>query len=210
MELKKLFKKKKATQPAVAEPPRLVRRRENRHSTIRAGRTIGEKREKLETANERAALHKKAKQAKTRRIVFTIIGFIGLIVLLVLLFKNFSLPQNQPTSEDEPETYNPTISIVDEGNTGAISGRMKSYVGRAERDLRELGYIPVKAVIPAGAIREVDFYLENPNIYVKMVLDRETSVSVEDADRVIRHLSANGIEGYTYIDVRIEGKAYWK
>ena len=44
-----------------------------------------------------------------------------------------------------------------------------------------------------------------------MTIDRGTAVSVEDADRMLRYLKTIGqIENYTYIDVRIEGKAYWK
>ena len=35
--------------------PELVKRRANRNSTIRSGRTIGEARERLETKNERVA-----------------------------------------------------------------------------------------------------------------------------------------------------------
>ena len=38
----------------------------------------------------------------------------------------------------------------------------------------------------------------------------DTAVSVEDADRVIRYLASIGAGSFSYIDVRIEGKAYWK
>ena len=41
--------------------PELVKRRMHRKSTIVSGRTIGEKRERLETKNERAAARKKHK-----------------------------------------------------------------------------------------------------------------------------------------------------
>ena len=46
-------------------PPTLARRSANRHSTIKAGRTIGEQREKLETANERELARQKDKRART-------------------------------------------------------------------------------------------------------------------------------------------------
>ena len=46
------------------QPPKLVRRREHKKSTMRLGRTIGETREKLETSNERALARKKDKQKK--------------------------------------------------------------------------------------------------------------------------------------------------
>ena len=41
-------------------------------------------------------------------------------------------------------------------------------------------------------------------------IDRDSAISVEDADRMLRYLSGEGISDFTYIDVRIDGKAYWK
>ena len=209
MDILKFFKskKKKSSGP---KPPELASRRENRRSSLVTGRTIGEKREKLETANERAAARKKAKKAKITRIIITTFGFLVLIGVLIMLFRAFTISSNTEADVALSESFTPTIPIEDEASGANLSNRMKSYIGRAEKDLRDLGYTPVKAVIPASAIREVDIYLEDPNIFVKMVLDRETSVSAEDADRVVRHLSGAGVEDYTYIDVRVEGKAYWK
>ena len=66
------------------------------------------------------------------------------------------------------------------------------------------------AIIPSGSIREIDFYLDGYSGYIKTIIDRGAGVSVEDADRMIRYLSEIGVGEFTYIDVRIEGKAYWK
>ena len=194
--------------------PKLVNRRDNRKSTFRMGRTIGEKREKLETANERAAARKKDKQKKATRIALTVIGFLILIIILIILA--IVLISNNKVDDAEvqgvvAENYQPTIEIIDEDNAnGQFTSRMKSYIGQAEKDFKDLNYIPVKAVIPSAAIREVDFYLEGKPGFIKMVVDRETAVSVEDADRMIRYLEGTGVGEYEYIDVRIEGKAYWK
>ena len=87
---------------------------------------------------------------------------------------------------------------------------MKEYIGQAEVDFRELGYQPIKAVIPVGSIREVDFYLDGYTGFIKMIIDRGTGVSVEDADRMIKYLADIDVSDFSYIDVRIEGKAYWK
>ena len=54
------------------------------------------------------------------------------------------------------------------------------------------------------------FRFRNVLGYVKFTLDRDSAVSVEDADRMYRYLSGAGIAEYTYIDVRLPGKAYWK
>lgn len=199
------------------EEPKLAKRRSNKKSTIVSGRTIGEKRERLETRNERAAARKKDKKRATRRVIFTILGFLGLIGILVFLAAYF-LKDNGPApiadlvTEPIPE-YHPTIEIVDEDSSaaeGKITSRMEAFIGQAERDFKDLHYTPIKAVIPTGSIREVDFYLENHPGFIKMTIDRGSAVSVEDADRLIRYLAGQGIADYQYLDVRLPGKAFWK
>lgn len=180
------------------------------------GRTIGEKRERLETKNERAAARKKDKQKNARRIIFVTLGFVVLIIILIVLAVNFfGANSDEPIapSEDANITYEPTIEIIDEDASatgGKITGRMSQYIGQAESDFKELGYTPIKAVLPTGAIREVDFYLEGYNGFIKLIIDRPTAVSVEDADRMLRYLAGQGITEFQYIDVRVEGKAFWQ
>ncbi|MDO4508168.1 MAG: hypothetical protein Q4B65_02170 [Candidatus Saccharibacteria bacterium] len=205
------MKKKQKIETEELKTPKPARRSMNKKSTMRSGRTIGEKRERLETASERAAIHKKNQKRKKFRFSFTVLGFA--VVTLLIIFAVLPLLNNR--EEDEPYTptivvpYAPTIEVIDEDN-GGITSRMKEYIGQAEADFRELGYMPVKAVIPTGSIREIDFYLDGYTGHIKLTLDRGTAVSVEDADRTIRHLAGNGINDFQYIDVRIEGKAYWK
>ena len=206
---------------APAEPstkaPELARRRANRNSTMRSGRTIGEARERLETANERAAARKKDKKKATRRIIFTIFGFLVLIAVLVYLAIAFfsedsELPLINNSAEPQP-TYEPTIEIVDQDATatsGKITSRMNTFIGQAESSFRELGYKPIRAVIPSGAIREVDFYLDGYTGFIKMTIDRGSAVSVEDADRLIRYLAGQGTNDFTYLDVRLDKYAYWR
>lgn len=200
--------------------PKLANRSENRKSTIYSGRTIGEQREQLETASERIALHEKTKRQKIRRIVLASI-FIVFIFAFCVWVITYLAPLsddgengNSSTSTTIIVPYTPTIEVIDEDATatgGHLTSRMKEYIGQAEADLRELGYTPTKAVIPTGAIREVDFYLDGYTGYIKMTIDRGTGVSAEDADRMIRFLASDrGLNDFEYIDVRIDGKAYWK
>ena len=185
-------------------------------SRIVSGRTIGEKRERLETRNERAAARKKDKKKAARRVIFTILGFLVLIGILVFLAAHF-LKDNEPTiisptTEPTPE-YHPTIELIDEDSSaaeGKITSRMESYIGKLERDFKDLGYTPTKAVIPTGSIREVDFYLEGHPGFVKTTIDRDSAVTAEDADRLIRYLTGQGITDYQYLDVRLPGRAFWK
>ncbi|MBQ2623405.1 hypothetical protein IJG12_03770 [Candidatus Saccharibacteria bacterium] len=196
--------------------PELARRRMHRKSTIVSGRTIGEKRERLETKNERAAARKKDKKKKTMRVSFTVIGFAILAIILVILCFNFinsqkGEPINEVVIEDYTD-YQPTVEILDENAStgGKITNRMNSYIGQAEVDFKALGYNPTKVIIPNGSIRMVYFYLEGHNGYIKMTIDRGSAVSVEDADRLIRYLSSQEVTDFEYLDVRTPGKAYWK
>ena len=184
----------------------------NRKSTIMSGRTIGGAREQLETKRERAAARKKDKQKKFLRISITTAGFILLaIVLGIFTIKLVSDSKTEPLSEETDVTiYQPTIEIVEEDATHQITGRMTSYIGQAEADLRDLGYTPSKVVVPSGSIRTIHFYLNGYTGYIKMTIDRETAVSVEDTDRLIRYLTSQGITDFEYLDVRTPGKAFWK
>lgn len=198
----------------MSEAPQLVHRRANRQSTIKSGRTIGEARERLETKNERTAARRKDKRQKVLRVVFTIMGFLALIVALVGLFVLFLDDSNTKPYRVTVETpYAPTIEVIDEDAAttgGKITSRMSEYIGQAEADLRALGLTPTKAVLPTGTIREVDFYLDDYTGFVKMTVDRGSAVSAEDVDRMLRYLAEQGVTDFQYIDVRIDGKAYWK
>lgn len=185
-----------------------------------SGRTIGERRERLETASERTAARKKVKQKQTRRLVAAIIFYVALAALVIFFgIKIFSHSDYDESSSDDPTSttiivpYAPTIEVIDEAASatgGRLTSRMKEYIGQAEVDFRELGYAPVKAVIPNGTVREVDFYLEGVSGRIKLITDRGTGVSVEDADRMLRYLDSIDVHDFEYIDVRIDGKAYWK
>ncbi|MBQ6375318.1 hypothetical protein IJJ37_00035 [Candidatus Saccharibacteria bacterium] len=186
---------------------------------MRSGHTIGEKRERPETNSERASVHKKIKRKQFSRLLITALGFILIILIIIAIASLFATPQPSGNDSDSPTSttvivpYSPTIEVIDEdtgSGTTHLTSRMKEYIGQAEVDFRELGYQPVKAVIPTGAIREVDFYLSDVPGFIKLIVDRETGVSVEDADRMIRYLKGQGITEYQYIDVRLDGKAYWK
>ena len=124
-----LFKKKSdpAATPAPAEsaPPTLARRSAHRHSTIKSGRTIGEQRERLETANERLAARQKDKRRQRWRVAIVSAGFILLALAGGIVYFEFFYEDGepQPTTVEEI-TYTPTVEVIDEDAT-ATSG-MKS------------------------------------------------------------------------------------
>lgn len=202
----------------MGEEPKLVSRRDHKKSTFQLGRTIGEKREHLETRNERAAARRKDKQKKTTRLVLSILGFVILIIILVILAKSFFDSKREDVAIDSPDAIEPTasvaptIEIIDESAStgGKITNRMREYIGQLEVNLKSHNITPVKAVIRKEAIREVDFYLDGYTGYIKTVIDRGAGVTAEDTDRMLRYLAEQGITDFEYIDVRIDGRAFWK
>lgn len=200
---------------ASVKPPKLASRRSNRKSSLKLGRTIAAQRERLETSSERMAARKKGKQKKIIRLSVTVaifLVFFGFAGYLLISFFKKDAELSQQEAEIEV-TFKPTIEIVDMDLllTGkAITTRMKSYIGQLEIDFKDLNYQPTKAVVPSGSIREVDIYLDGYNGFIKTTIDRGSGVTVEDADRMLRYLAGIGVTDFEYIDVRIDGKAYWK
>ena len=70
---------------------------------VLVGRTIGEKREILETKNERAAARKKDKRKNAQRIITVTIGFVILIGILIILALNFIGHERQEGQAVFPE-----------------------------------------------------------------------------------------------------------
>ncbi len=197
------------------QEPKLAKRRLNKNSRLKSGRTIGERRERLETANERQEARKKVKKRQTFRVGFTVALFtavaVAVIVLIIVFLKNRAENEVETTPTVVVKTYQPTIEIIDENaSAGGITTRMSEYIGQLESDLKDLSLTPVKAVIPAGSIREVDIYLDGYTGFIKTTIDRGTGVTAEDTERMLRYLKEQGIGEFQYIDVRIDGKAYWK
>ena len=197
------------------EEPRLTRNHANKHSKLKSGRTIGERRERLETASERMAARKKVKKRQSLRVTITVAVFliaaVAVVAFVVIFLKQRAKNDVDTTPTMIVKTYSPTIGITDENSVGGkITTRMTEYIGQLETDLRDLGLTPLRAVIPAGSIREVDVYLVGYNGFIKTTIDRGTGVTAEDTERMLRYLRGQGISDFEYIDVRIDGKAYWK
>ena len=196
------------------EEPKLARRHANKHSHIKSGRTIGERRERLETKSERLEARAKVKKRQKLRVALTIIGFLAalgfIIFFAVKMWKQREVNEAETATTTVVKTYRPTIEVVDENNAGGLTSRMSEYIGQAEADFKDAGLAPVRAVIPAGSIREVDFYLDGVSGFIKTTIDRGTGVTVEDTERMLRYLAGIEVTEFTYIDVRIDGKAYWK
>lgn len=199
----------------MATEPKLARRHLNKHSHIKSGRTIGERREHLETSSERLEARKKNKKRQTLRVGFTVFFFLVIIAAIAMAIIFFLKTRAENEAETLPtaivKTYKPTIPIVDENsNPATITTRMSEYIGQLENDLKDLQIVAIKATIPTGSIREVDLYLDGYTGFIKTTIDRDSAVTAEDTERMLRYLKEQGINDFQYIDVRIDGKAYWK
>ena len=177
---------------------------------MRIGKTIGGEREKAVSESERLESRRKAEKRKkfSVAIFFVVLLLIIVVVAGIIITALHERKKNEvaPTTEI---TYAPSVEIVDEGNTGYITDRIKNYVGMIESDFKDLGYTVVKAIVPTGKIREVDIYLDGRSEFFKCHLDRSTSETAEDATRMIRYLDGNN-KTASYVDLRLSGRAYYK
>ncbi len=104
-------------------------------------------------------------------------------------------------------SWEPTVEIVDESGAKTVSGRAKEYVAKMEKAFSEQGKKVTRAVLPADKRREVDVYIEGVVGYFKMNLDRGVEEEVKAAMWMLEYLSG---KEFSYIDLRVVGKAYYK
>lgn len=184
-----------------------MRGRSKKMQGMKLGRTIVAERERAESDSERMLARKKVhRKQRTSVIVVVLMGVIlGLIIYMgVNEWGERREAMNSVVAEVEIRAQ-----VIDEDNRGQVSARTKTYIAQLERDLADLGYTVTKVTLPTGMSRELYVDLEGKEGYFKVNLDRETAVSAEDMDRMIRHLEKNGVVP-EYVDVRIEEKAYYK
>ena len=178
-------------------------------STMRLGRTIVAKRDKIESESERMMARKKAKSKKTFTTVISVIILSLVVVLIVVTVYNMIEKNRDVPVVVEQEKYTPTVNIEDESGAGYVTERMKEYVGRVEKDFQAYGYKVVRAVVPRGKAREIDVYLDGRKEFYKLNLDRGSAVSAEDATRMIKYIDEHSLSP-EYVDVRVEERAYYK
>lgn len=192
--------------------PKLVRRRANKKSTLKQGRTMSGGTEKLESSSERLREREKKQKKQRRRVVRVLFGF--LVIFGVMGMIGFQAYRYFAGDEkiDENREEELTVEVEDEdGNVGGeMTEKMKKFINLAVAEFQDKGFTVEKAVIPTGKVREVDFYLQGRGCYIKMNIDRGAAVSVEDASRMIKYLDSEGVVPEEYIDVRVERKGFYR
>jgi hypothetical protein len=183
-----------------------------RHSRgFRIGQTMaGDARKALD------AKRKRAKDQKKRQFKYiSVISLFCLVGVVVVVFAiNFTLKQKAEREARELEmaqmaTPEPTAPIIDENTGENISARVKSFVANLEEDLGAKEITIDRVVLPAQKAREIRVFIDGRSEYYKMSLDRGSAVQAEDLARMKHYLEEKGIEP-GYVDLRVEGRAYYK
>lgn len=185
------------------------RRRERRGELpqMKLGQTIVAERERVESDSERMRARKAQRR---RRGAAVVIGVLMVVILGVLLWLGARQLLDQPQDLAEvAETYEIQAEIVDEDNTGRISERVRGYIGQLEQDLADLGYKVTRVTLPTGTSRELYVDLEGVEWFFKVTTDRDAAMTAEDMERMVRYLRERDLKP-AYVDVRVEGKAFYK
>lgn len=175
---------------------------------IKRGQTIAAEREAAESELQRLQTRKRLKR-KHRNSVILVLLLMGALAALGYVTMRDYVNQEEEEVLDDSQATTIKAEIVDEMGRTQISERTKQYIARIEGDFRDLGYTLTRVTLPANTSRELLVDLADQKPYFRVSLDRDTAVSAEDAVRMLKYLAEHKLEP-TYVDVRIEGKAYYK
>lgn len=108
----------------------------------------------------------------------------------------------------------PPLTIVDKNEVVSSSGlvashRFLAFVGQTVGHAKERGLTVKRATIPLLTTRQLELRFKGIPYEFKLTVDRPAGEQVEDADRIIRYFKKHGINP-GYVDVRVEGKAFYK
>lgn len=175
---------------------------------MRLGRTIAAEREHVESESERMMARKKVHRRQTTSVLMVVLMLVILGLIGYLGMKEMVTPSvEEVTVQDVKNQIK--AQIVDEDNRGQISMRTLNYIRQLEGDLKDLGLEVTKVTLPTGKSRELYVDLATVGAYFKVNTDRDTALTAEDIERMVRYLKERNLQP-KYVDVRIEGKAYFE
>ena len=163
---------------------------------MKLGQTIVAERERVQSESERMQMRKVQRR---KRWTAVLAGVLMVAILGVLLLMGVRQLMTPPVEEAAETEYQIQAEIVDEDNTGRISERVRSYIEQLEQDVADLGY----------KSRELYVDLEGVEWFFKVTVDRDAAVTAEDMERMVRYLRERDLKP-GYVDVRVEGKAFYK
>jgi hypothetical protein len=202
---KKTSDVKKANRSATKETPETKNKTERDY---RVGKTIAGA---TNNARKRNLEHIAARKKQQRKNALIILSVLIIIVSVGIVVANY-ISQKQSEREAELAKENPvepTVAIVDENVGNNISSRTKVFVARLEADAKEKNLKVDHVVLPFQKAREILVYFDGRKEYYKMTSERGSAVQIEDAERMMRYLDGKSLTP-EYVDLRVEGKAYYK
>jgi len=141
-------------------------------------------------------------------LIWCIFGAIGIALMVWVIVGVSGMMEEREDAAVDVQEWVPTVEIITEGG-GRASERVREFVAKLEQDFGDLGLGVERVVLPFGMTREVDVYAADRVEYYKMSVDRGSAVQAEDAERMMRYLDERGLT-VSYVDLRVEGKAYYK
>ena len=174
----------------------------------RVGKTIAGA---TDNARQRNLEHIAARKKKQRRGAILAVLIVIAMVVVGITVRNYIIDKAAQREEEikAENPLEPTVTIVDENVGNNVSERVKVFVARLEKDAKDLGKVVDHVVLPFQKARELFVYFEGRNEYYKMTTARGSAVQMEDAERMMRYLDGKGLKP-GYVDIRVEGKAYYK
>ena len=109
----------------------------------------------------------------------------------------------------------PPIEIRDRNKSSTssedivASSRFLAFVGTIVGDMRERGYTVEKASIPPLTTRQIEIQLKGVRHVLKMTIERSVGEQAEDAARITKYLKDKSLSP-SYVDVRVQGRAFYK
>ena len=201
-----LFSKKNNEPELIEELP--PRRRKNQDERFRVGRAMaGDAFQDRELKQERL----RAAKRRQRKNIATVVGAVVLLGVVLIVSINFimSVIAEREAALAPAPVREPTVAIMDENVGKNVSDRVKQFVVRLEDDIKLEGVEIERVVLPYQKVRQIDVYIKGRKEYYKLSIDRSSAVQAEDLGRMLRYLDDKKIS-CSYVDLRVEGKAYYK
>ena len=196
----------------IVREPSVAQRGEVERETVatefRVGKTIAGSANESRKRNLEHIANRKRRQV--RNVIITVI-LLGAVAAVVIIFVNYlrdiAAEREALIAVDNPIV--PTVTILDENVGNNLSERTKLFVARLEKDAKDSGKEIDHVVLPFQKARELDIYFKGRGEYYKMTMERGSAVQMEDAERMMRYLDGKDLHP-SYVDLRVEGKAYYK
>ena len=183
-------------------------RRKSSSESFRVGRTLAGDAQKTREEKMARAADRRRRKSKDIAVVVFVLLVVGAIVVGVIKYVTDVVHEREAVMQPAAE-LEPTVTIVDENAGDNISKRTKTFVARLEDDVKEQGLEVDRVVLPYQKVREIDVYLKGRQEYYKLSLDRSSAIQAEDMARMVLYLGEKELKP-GYVDLRVEGKAYYK